>query len=193
MFWVTVVCLVFTFAIPFAMRLRRVISIPAMVLVSVLANVAAVLKRFLIVVPSQTHGALIPIEENTYSPTYIEYGIIVGLFGFLIVAILGFGRLFPLVPSSAEVGQPGNTGTDSRSQRMLRYSLTGGLASLALAMIVLGLADSFRLFSQGELDPRIPYSPVIFAGGVMLFFCTAITYETIPGAPKASETHDTSD
>ena len=182
MFWVTVTCLALTFAIPFVLRVRRVISIPAMVLVAVLANVAAVLKRLLIVVPSQTHGALLPIEPGTYAPTRIEYGIIVGLFGVLAASVLVFGRLFPLAPSSAKVGDPSASGADSPRRRAIRYGATGIVAATALAMIALGLADSFRLFSNGELDPRIPYSPVLFAGGVMLLFCSAIVYETFPPA-----------
>jgi hypothetical protein len=180
LFWITVVCLAITFLVPFFMRLRRTVSIRAMVFVAVCANVAALLKRFLIVVPSQTHGALIPIEHGVYRPTIIEYGIGLGLFGLVALAILLFGRLFPLVPSSVTVGDPEASGADTRKGRVARSTTTGLVAMAAVAMILVGLADSFRLFSHGELDPRIPYSPVLFAGGVMLLFCSAIAYETIP-------------
>jgi hypothetical protein len=52
---------------------------------------------------------------------------------------------------------------------------------IALALVVVGLTDSFRLWSGGELDPRIPFAPLIFAAGVMMLFSTAIVYELLPG------------
>jgi hypothetical protein len=48
-----------------------------------------------------------------------------------------------------------------------------------------GLTDSFRLWSGGELDPRLPYAPLIFAAGVMMAFSTAIVYEVLPGRRAA--------
>lgn len=127
-------------------------------------------------VPSQTHGALLPVEQHGrgYAPTWVEYGIVIGLVAF---ALLVFARIFPLRPShlaqvpAAEETQP---------RKGIRLIATWLTALIALGMIVVGLLDSFRVFSGNELDPRIPYSPVIFAGGVMLLFCSAIVYELIP-------------
>ncbi len=184
LFWITVVCLALTFSVPFILRLRKLTSLPWMVTVSVLANVAALLKRFLIVVPSQTHGALLPMEHHSYSPTIIEYGILLGLLGLLCLAVLLFGRFFPLVHSNPNLPDSTASGADSRTASVLRYGSSIAVALLAFAMVLLGLADSFRLFSDGELDPRIPYSPVLFAGGVMLLFCAAIVYETFPRASR---------
>tara|TARA_R110002073_G_scaffold336274_1_gene531676 strand:- start:18171 stop:19703 length:1533 start_codon:yes stop_codon:yes gene_type:complete len=187
MFWITVGCLVLTFAIPFVMRLRKVTSLPLMIAVSLLANVAALLKRFLIVVPSQTDGSFIPMEHSGYSPSIIEYGIGAGLFGILVLAVLLFGRIFPLVPSGTLLPASKTSGADSRTRAWLRFGVAGGVACAALLMITVGLADSFRLFSAGELDPRIPYSPLIFAGGLMLLFCSAIAYEALPGTKSSSD------
>ena len=47
-------------------------------------------------------------------------------------------------------------------------------------MIFVGLTDSFRLWSGSEIDPRIPFAPAIFAGGVVLLFSSAIVYEVFP-------------
>ena len=93
----------------------------------------------------------------------------------------------PLTPSSVLLKHRDQSGADSRTALLLRYGSAGTLACVALTMVVVGLADSFRLFSYGELDPRIPFSPVIFAGGVMLLFCSAIVYETFPRASLPSK------
>jgi len=55
-----------------------------------------------------------------------------------------------------------------------------GWAIASMCAIVFGLADSFRLFSHGEIDPRVPFSPVIFAVGVMALFTSAAVYELFP-------------
>ena len=55
--------------------LRRSI-IAGTVLSGVLVNLAAIGKRVLVVVPSQTHGSLLPYPIGSYSPTWVEYSII---------------------------------------------------------------------------------------------------------------------
>ncbi|MDR7480886.1 MAG: NrfD/PsrC family molybdoenzyme membrane anchor subunit [Armatimonadota bacterium] len=63
-----------------------------------LVNVAAIGKRYLIVVPSQTHGSLLPYGTGAYAPTWVEYGVILGVaaLGALLFAL--FARVFPLLP-----------------------------------------------------------------------------------------------
>jgi len=183
LFWITIVCLLLTFLIPFGLRLRKMTSVPAMVLVAVLANVAAVCKRYLIVVPSLTHGALVPIEHGDYTPGYIELGIIVGLFGLLAAALFLFARIFPLTPTPAVLDDP-KEGADRPMRAWLRTVVTLAVAGAGLTMIAIGLVDSFRLLSHGELDPTIPYSPMLFAAGVMLLFCSAIAYEVVPASKR---------
>jgi molybdopterin-containing oxidoreductase family membrane subunit len=177
LFWVTVACLLASLLLPLLMFLRRLTSMRWLVIAAVLANVAAVLKRVLIVVPSQTHGALLPVDHGEYAPTTIEYGIIVGLFGLVAFAMLVFARVFPVVPTHVA---PVPRAKETHPRGGVRQMATWATALVALALIAVGLADSFRLFSGPELDPRIPYSPVMFAGGVMLLFSSAIVYELIP-------------
>lgn len=174
-FWTFAICLFLTFLIPFLMYLSGRTSVAGLVAAGLLANVAAVLKRFLIVVPSQTHGALLPIEPpKMYSPTWVEYGVILGLIGLIFVAQLVFGRFFPLVPSAHGHGKAPAKPELARRFASLVTALT------AVGLIVVGLTDSFRLWSHGEIDPRIPFSPVIFASGVMLLFISAVVYEVFP-------------
>lgn len=175
LFWTAVVCLLLTVAIPFSLYLRRRTSPAAIGLAALLANVAAVLKRLLIVVPSQTHGALAPTDPpGVYAPTWVELGLVAGMFGIIGLAVLLFVRVFPIVatPHPPPAAPP--------ERDWLRAAATALTAALALAIIAIGLADSFRLWSGADIDPRIPYSPALFAGGVILLFASAVVYETFP-------------
>lgn len=174
-FWMTAGSLFLTFLLPFSMYLRKRTSVAVVGLAALLANVAAVLKRFLIVVPSQTHGALAPVDPpDAYAPTWVELGVVGGMFGVVALGILVFIRVFPIVatPHEAEpVVQP-----ERNPWRGIAAAVT---AMIAIGIIATGLSDSFRMWSE-ELDPRIPYSPALFAGGVILLFSSAIVYETFP-------------
>lgn len=78
-----------------------------------LVNVAAIFKRFLIVVPSQTHGTLLPYSTGFYSPTWVEYSIILGLFALGTLLYIIFMKVFPiLVLSEAEVMEIPESGLD---------------------------------------------------------------------------------
>ncbi len=72
-------------------------------------NVAAVGKRFLIVVPSQTHGRLLPYETGSYSPTWVEYSIVIGLMALGALAILTFFKVFPIM----DVSESGEEASDA--------------------------------------------------------------------------------
>jgi molybdopterin-containing oxidoreductase family membrane subunit len=65
------------------------------VISGVLVNIAAVIKRFLIVVPSQTHGTLLPYGVGSYSPTWVEYSIILGLLAMGTLFFVLFIKVFP--------------------------------------------------------------------------------------------------
>jgi dimethyl sulfoxide reductase membrane subunit len=174
-FWLTAGSLFLAFLIPFALYLRKRTSVAALGVAALLANVAAVLKRFLIVVPSQTHGMLAPVDPpDAYAPTWVELGMVGGMFGVVALAILLFVRIFPIVPT------PHPPDPEHRPERDWRRAAATALTALvALGVIALGLSDSFRLWSE-EIDPRIPFSPAIFATGVILLFSSAIVYETFP-------------
>jgi hypothetical protein len=86
-----------------------------------------------------------------------------------------FGRVFPLVPGPHGHGE----GAPVAVTRWRKLA-TALCATTALFLIVFGLTDAYRLWSGGEVDNRIPFSPVIFASGVMLLFVSAIVYEVLP-------------
>jgi len=185
LFWFTVAALFITFVVPFALYLSRRKSLRWLVVASIAANIGAIAKRLLIVVPSQTHGALMQVEEGNYWPTWVEWGVVAGMTGFLLLALLVFGKIFPLVPS--KVPPLSRTGPLPRERGRRVITLLWGLFSLGL--ITFGLADSFRLFSGNELDTKVPFSPAIFAVGVIFLFSTAIVYEALPRLRRPLRRH----
>jgi molybdopterin-containing oxidoreductase family membrane subunit len=176
LFWVTVGGLLLTFLIPFLLYVNKRTSVGWVAFASVCANAAAICKRFLIVVPSQTHGALIELEPGEYVPTWVELGVVIGLVGLVFTIMLVFGRVFPLVPAPHTHHDEHVPNAAPRWRKLA----TLGCALAAVALIVFGLTDAFRLWSGGEVDNRIPFSPVVFASGVMLLFLSAVVYEVLP-------------
>jgi hypothetical protein len=175
-FWTYACGLFLTFLLPFVLYLRGEGSVVWLGVAGLTANVAAVCKRFLIVVPSQTHGSLLPIERaRMYHPTWVEYSVVLGLFGLMFVAMLMFGRVFPLIPAAH-----GHDAHGSQRRDLRRIGAAGLTAVAALVLIAFGLTDSFRLWSGNEIDPRVHFSPVVFATGVMTLFISAIVYEVFP-------------
>lgn len=177
LFWFTVAGLLVTFLLPFILYLRKRTSLLWLAIASIAGNAAAVTKRLLIVVPSQTDGAMAPVSgSGSYWPSWVEWGVVIGMTGFLLLALLVFGKFFALVPTR----QPKLTRSNDFPREPVRTAVTALWALFSLTLIVVGLADSFRLFSGGELDVMIPYSPAMFATGVICIFSTAIVYEAFP-------------
>lgn len=102
MFWGSVALLVLPLILLIRQALTRRWSIGALVVISALVNIAAIGKRYLIVVPSQTHGTLLPYETGSYNPTLIEYAVVAGLFALGALLIGLFVKTFPALPVSEE-------------------------------------------------------------------------------------------
>jgi len=184
-FWVYVATLFLGFFIPFLQYLRAKPSVTGIAIAAALVNVGALVKRLLIVVPSQTHGSYLALEQGTYTPSWIEWSIMAGAASLVLLIILVFARIFPLAHGhEAELTRDTPLPTD-RLRKLAAIVWAGG----AITLVIIGLTDSFRLWSGDELDPRLPYAPLIFAVGVMMLFSTAIVYEVLPDrhhrAPKA--------
>ena len=50
--------------------------------------------------PSQKPGRLLPYETGSYAPTWVEYGVVVGLLALGAIMILVFFKVFPILPLS---------------------------------------------------------------------------------------------
>jgi molybdopterin-containing oxidoreductase family membrane subunit len=72
-------------------------SIRLIVIVAILVNVGALLKRFIIVVPSLTYGNLLPYPIGSYSPSWVEYAVVAGLVAFGILMYILFMKVFPIM------------------------------------------------------------------------------------------------
>lgn len=107
-FWTSVAFLVISFVLLFVQFARSRYSIGLSVLVGILVNLAAIGKRYLIVIPSQTHGSLLPYTTGTYTPTWVEYSVIVGLCALGALLFMLFMKLFPItsVAEATEGGLP---------------------------------------------------------------------------------------
>jgi len=73
-----------------------------LVVAGVLVNLGAMAKRFLIVVPSQTEGQLLPYADGSYAPSWTEYAVIGGLLALGVLLFLGFAKVFPIIPLPEE-------------------------------------------------------------------------------------------
>ncbi len=103
LFWMSVAFLVVPFVLLFLQFALKRYSYSQIVLSGILVNLAAIGKRFLIVVPSQTHGTLLPYSTGTYSPTWVEYSIVLGLFALGTLLFAVFMKVFPIVEISESV------------------------------------------------------------------------------------------
>jgi Ni/Fe-hydrogenase subunit HybB-like protein len=154
------------------------------VVTGLLVNLAAIIKRYLIVVPSQTHGTLLPYNIGYYRPTWVEYSIILGLFALGTLIYVGFVKTFPILEVEIEEK------SEPPLEELTRVRITSrGL--LAWGMVVFGFAlqgiSYFYLaaplgvpVNESFSNPRLPFAPTLFILGVMTVFLAAVVYELIP-------------
>ncbi len=98
-YWIMVSCNVITPQLFWFKKIRR--SIPVMFVVAVFVNVGMWFERFVIVVTSLSRDYL-PSSWAYYTPTYVDFMILIGSFGFFFTWILLFTKALPVV-SIAEV------------------------------------------------------------------------------------------
>jgi Ni/Fe-hydrogenase subunit HybB-like protein len=188
--------LLLLFAISILPLLRTNI-IAGAVVSGVLVNLAAMGKRYLIVVPSQTHGTLLPYPAGFYTPTWVEYSIVVGLLALGTFLYVAFVKIFPIV----EVPTPAEEGLRPRDMEAAVRRLPAGhpeapkrlqpRATLAILMVIVGFAlqgvSYFKLAAPWGIpnspvfsNPRLPFAPTLFILGVMVVFLAAVVYELLP-------------
>jgi len=181
-FWVSVTGMLLPSVVLFVQWIRKRYSLGLIVASAVLVNIAAIAKRYTIVIPSQTHGALLPYADGTYSPTWVEYLVILGL---IALGALLFALLMKLVPIIKLHKDP------SGDEKLAKPPGVSKRTILTLFLVVLGFAIqavSFFLLATpiGELsseafsNPRVPFAATIYIGGVLLVFLAAVVYELIP-------------
>ena len=97
LFWLTGALFLLVFLVGLGMFGSRRYPPSLLVALGILVNLAAIGKRYLIVVPSLTHGALLPYPSGSYSPTWVEYMVVIGIFALGGLMFLGFMKVFPIM------------------------------------------------------------------------------------------------
>lgn len=181
MFWTVVVCLAVPALVLFVQYLRRRTSIAVCMAAGLLVNVAAILKRFLIVVPSQTHGQLLDYPDGVYVPTWVEWAVLGGITALGALIFLVGIKLYPMVPlAEARVVAAAPTASQTRKRRLVRGTLFCLTLLVGLVTCVVAFALSARWGTEPYLDPLLPGSPVLFIVGIAICLGSAIVFELFP-------------
>ncbi len=174
LFFVEVACYVLALIILFSQFAMRVTSVFWTGIGGFLVIQGTILKRYLLVVPSQTHGMLLPWPDGSYSPSWVEYGVLGGLLCLGALAYSVVSWVFPLIPvrnGYERLPRPHEPG-----RRAVAY-LT---LAVGFSLAAVGFAVSARFGTVPWRDPLFPFSPVLFIVGVMLLFGSAAVYELLP-------------
>lgn len=97
-FWPSLVLIVSGLLLLVVQAARRDWSIGMLVFASVLISTAALAERYLTVIPSQTHGMMLPYEPGSYFPSWVEFTVVAGLFALGALLIGLFMKVFPIIP-----------------------------------------------------------------------------------------------
>jgi molybdopterin-containing oxidoreductase family membrane subunit len=103
-YWASVALFVIPLGLLIYRYFRRSPGIGTLVASAVMVNLAAMGKRFLIVVPSQTTGTLLPYGAGAYSPSWVEWVEAVGLFALGALLLSLFAKVFPIMDVEREGG-----------------------------------------------------------------------------------------
>jgi Ni/Fe-hydrogenase subunit HybB-like protein len=182
-FWTMVAAIVLPMLILFAQFLRRRASIAWTVVCALVLNAATILKRFLIVVPSQTHGSLLPYPDGSYRITWVELSAIGGLLALGTLCYLAFVKFFPIVPLDvAHIERPARAERERGVRKIVRISFFYATLLAGIALATVGFLLCARVGNDPWQDPPVRFSPVIFVTGMLLVFYSAAVYELWPPA-----------
>jgi molybdopterin-containing oxidoreductase family membrane subunit len=93
-FWFMVIT---CFVIPFTILANnRTRNVTGTVIASISVNIGMWLERFTIVVPTLMHPRL-PYELGVYSPSWVEWAILIGCFALFAMIYMVFTKMFPIV------------------------------------------------------------------------------------------------
>jgi molybdopterin-containing oxidoreductase family membrane subunit len=96
-YWTMVTCNVFIPQVFWFRSMRR--NIPVMFVISLFVNIGMWFERFVIIVTS-LHRDFLPSSWGYYIPSWVEWGITLGAFGFFFTLFLIFCRLLPTLAAS---------------------------------------------------------------------------------------------
>ncbi|NJD21365.1 MAG: hydrogenase [Melioribacter sp.] len=98
-YWVMISCNVISPQLFWSKKIRR--TIPVMFVIAIFVNIGMWFERFVIIVSSLSRDFL-PSSWHLFTPTYVDFMILIGSFGFFFTWLLLFTKALPVV-SMAEV------------------------------------------------------------------------------------------
>jgi molybdopterin-containing oxidoreductase family membrane subunit len=107
-FWGATGLIVLSFGLLFGQFARHRYSIGLIVTSGILLNLAALGKRFLIVAPSLTDGNLLPYGAGIYTPSWVEYSIILGTLALGALTYALFIKVFPIMSAQESTKEAGD-------------------------------------------------------------------------------------
>ena len=189
LFWFTVAAFVATFGITLWQFVTKRVHVGWLVMAGLLVNAGALLRRYLIVVPSQTHGTLLHYEgHGMYVPSVWELGAAFGLCAVGALGFLLFMHVFPIVPLSHPLeGDEKSARAETTGRWWFRRAVATAVLFAGMIVALVGLLLSARVGTVAYDDPLLPFSPVIFIAGLMICFLAAVSYELFPPSRPQSE------
>jgi molybdopterin-containing oxidoreductase family membrane subunit len=96
--WIYFMLIILNVLVPLTFLFRKMRrNIKWLFITGILINIGMWFERYFIVVGSTAHDFL-PHNWSSYSPTWVEMGITLGMFGFFFFLFIGFSRFFPTIP-----------------------------------------------------------------------------------------------
>jgi molybdopterin-containing oxidoreductase family membrane subunit len=179
MFWGAVGSLFVAAGLLWRAARRRQGRLSTAVLASLMVEVALFLHHYYLLVAWQTHGLALPYPAGTYSPTRIEYAVVLGIVAVCILLLLPAVRLIPFAPLAIASQQKPKKVRDGRRTLLTSIWLVVGMATLGV-----GLAGAARVGTDSFMDPVLTGSPVFFIVGLMMLATTGALYELMPERPR---------
>lgn len=132
--------------------------------------------------PSPHHRLL--AGEGFYRPTWVEYGVVIGLFALGALLYTLFIKVFPIL----DVEDHGDEPAPAKAEKSGGLS---GRAVLAWGMMIGGFILQFIAYffltaplgipvNESFSNPRVEFAPTLFIIGVMTVFIAAVLYEVLP-------------
>ena len=87
--------LILSFAFPFVLLIVRK-TVKGVFVAALLVTLGLWVKRVIIVVPTLVHPNL-PFELGSYSPTWVEWSVLAGIFALLMLLYSAFVKIFPII------------------------------------------------------------------------------------------------
>jgi Ni/Fe-hydrogenase subunit HybB-like protein len=174
-FWSEVAIVFVAAALLWRKARRRNLGSGLVVGAGLLAQVAVFLHHYLLLVAWQTHGLALPYHPGTYTPTWIECAVVLGIVALSVLLLLPLIRLIPFAPQVFEPQPIEARGRDRRRSVVTTLWFVDGLV-----LVAVGFTLSARAGRPSFLDSILVGSPLVFIVGLAVLATTGAVYELLP-------------